>query len=86
MKEINNHMKKICEEMMPDNTMVSSAVLPGRVRVELMEFINRNRFDLVIMGINGDGGSANTGSNTKYMLEQSATPVLVIPNNYQFDE
>ncbi len=80
-------MKKICEDILPNHVLeVANEVLPGKVRVELMRFIQKNQFDLLIMGINGDGSSNETGSNTKHLIEKANIPILVIPNNCRLNE
>ncbi len=80
-------MEKLCEDLLPQNKLeVTNEVLPGKVRIELMRFIRNNQFDLVIMGVNGDGSSNETGSNTKHLIEKATIPILVIPNNYRLNE
>lgn len=80
-------MEKLCEDLLPQNKLeVTNEVLPGKVRIELMRFIRNNQFDLVIMGVNGDGSSNETGSNTNHLIEKATIPILVIPNNYRLNE
>ena len=66
----------------PQPTKIQNIVIPGNIDKELLKFVKDEKFDLVIMGINGNGEDSLPGSHTSIMLEKSTSPVLVIPNNY----
>lgn len=66
--------------------IIENFVIPGNIEKALLKFIKDENFDLVIMGINGNGEDSIPGSHTSTVLEMSTSPVLVIPNNYKTND
>ncbi|MEQ8337560.1 MAG: universal stress protein [Cyclobacteriaceae bacterium] len=60
---------------------IDSVILSGWVDEEILSFIQKNDFDLVIMGINSNGLDNRPGSHITQMIEKTSTPLMVIPNN-----
>ena len=52
----------------------------GWVDIEILDYINKNNFDLVIMGVNSNGLDNRPGSHISKIIEKANAPVLVIPN------
>lgn len=59
---------------------IDSVILSGWVDEEILSFIHKNKFDLVIMGVNSNGLDNRPGSHITQMIEQTSTPLMVIPN------
>ncbi len=69
------------EIQLVNGNAVKTVVLSGNVSQEIAKYINQITFDMVIMGLNGNGGmNSELGKNTKNMLERSGLPVLVMPS------
>ena len=60
---------------------ISNVVLPGNVEDVMIKFIKENEFDLVIVGINGNGQNNEIGSHTIKVIKESGVPVMIVPNN-----
>ncbi len=61
--------------------VIDSVILKGWVDEEILFFVQNNDFDLVIMGVNGNGMDNRPGSHITKMIEQTSTPLMVVPNN-----
>ena len=59
---------------------IENVVLPGNVNDVMLEYIENNRFDLVIVGINSNGQNNDIGSHTINVIEKSGVPVMIVPN------
>ncbi len=59
---------------------IHNHILPGSVAETVLDFIQNNKYDLVILGVNSDGFSNELGSHTSYIIEKCGVPVLVVPN------
>ena len=76
-------MTKLSEDLRKsEKTKINNLVLPGNIEQQLLDFVTKNSFDLVIVGVNSSGEDNSPGSHTAKLIEESDTPVLVIPNNY----
>lgn len=64
------------------HTKINNLVVSGNIEEKLLDFVDRNSFDLVIVGVNSNGEDNSPGSHTSKLIEESNTPVLVIPNKY----
>jgi len=79
-------MVKLSNDLRTDeNTKINNLVVPGNIEKELMNFVSQHSFDLVIVGVNSTGEDNSPGSHTAKLIEESGTPVLVIPNNSSLD-
>lgn len=59
---------------------IRSVVLEGNVSGEVHDFLAKSAFDLIVMGLNGNGGMNNEiGKNARSILQESNIPVLVLP-------
>ncbi len=76
MTKLSNDLRK------NEKTQINNLVLPGNIEKQLLDFVTQNSFDLVIMGVNSSGEDNSPGSHTAKLIEESDTPVLVIPNSY----
>jgi len=76
-------IKDLSEEMKMETTNI---VIAGNVRDTLLDFVNRHEYDLVIMGVNSHGTDNTPGTHTLNVIEQSKSPVLVVPNNYRVND
>ncbi|MEP1095616.1 MAG: universal stress protein [Cyclobacteriaceae bacterium] len=84
--KVKEHMIKLSNDLKTDeNTKINNLVVPGNIEKQLMDFVNQHSFDLVIVGVNSTGEDNSPGSHTAKLIEESRTPVLVIPNNYSPD-
>ena len=80
-------MQKMSDEISQEKGLeISSVVLSGKVESQLLTFVGEHQFDLVIMGVNSNGEDDNPGSHTLKIIEQSSTPLLIVPNSYTVDE
>lgn len=61
---------------------IDSVILSGWVDEEILSFIQKNEFDLVIMGVNSNGLDNRPGSHITQMIEKTSTPLMVIPNDH----
>lgn len=86
LKKVEEHMIKLSDDLKADRkTKINNLVVSGNIEKQLMEFVNQHTYDLVIVGVNSTGDDNSPGSHTAKLIEQSSTPVLVIPNNYSLD-
>lgn len=78
---IRKRMEQFCQELREQHqVLVDSVILEGGVRKRILEYLNENRFDLVIAGVNSNGADNHPGSHIMQIIEQANAPVLVIPN------
>lgn len=59
---------------------IKNMVLSGNVEETMIQFIRENHFDLVIVGINGNGQNNEIGSHTVSVIRESGVPVMIVPN------
>ncbi len=82
MKEVQSKMNALSKEFMDhSDEKIKNVVLSGNVEETMLQFIREHDFDLVILGINGNGLDNTMGSHTQSVIEKSSTPIMVIPNN-----
>lgn len=83
LNKVKEHMTKLSNDLRKnEKTQINNLVLPGNIEKQLLDFVTQNSFDLVIMGVNSSGEDNSPGSHTAKLIEESDTPVLVIPNSY----
>jgi nucleotide-binding universal stress UspA family protein len=86
MNKVKENMTKLSNELKNDEeTKINNLVIAGNIEEQLATFVEKHSFDLVIVGVNSTGGDNSPGSHTAKLIEESNTPVLVIPNNYLVD-
>lgn len=77
-------MIKLSEDLRKDDkTKINNLVVSGNIEQQLLDFATKHSYDLVIVGVNSSGEDNSPGSHTTKLIEESDTPVLVIPNNYR---
>ena len=86
LEKVQKHMIKLTEELRTEKrTKINNLVVSGNIEKQLLDFVNKQSYDLVIVGVNSTGEGNSPGSHTTAIIEKSQTPVLVIPNNYSLD-
>ena len=60
--------------------LINNIVLSGNVDEVMLQFIKENDFDLIIVGINGNGQNNELGSHTIRVIRESGVPVMIVPN------
>ncbi|XOV95385.1 MAG: universal stress protein [Bacteroidota bacterium] len=81
MERIKQKMKALCDELTKGkNLIIDSVILKGWVEEEILDFIKKNKFDLVVMGVNSNGLDNRPGSHITKMIERTSTPLMIIPN------
>lgn len=86
MEKVREHMTKLSDDLKSNSqTTINNLVVPGNIEEQLVKFVDNHSFDLVIVGVNSTGADNSPGSHTAKLIEESNTPVLVIPNNYLVD-
>ncbi len=84
MDRIKQRMVSFSKELSKSKKLeIDSVILKGWVDEEILFFIQNNDYDLVIMGVNGNGMDNRPGSHITKMIEQTSTPLMVIPNNQE---
>ena len=87
LENVRNNMEKLSNELTEESGQeITNVVVSGNVNEALTEFITKNQYDLVIMGINGNGQDNNPGTHTVNVITQSSVPVLVVPNSYSMND
>lgn len=80
-------MEKLSNDLSSENGQhMTTVVISGNVNEALIDYVQRNHFDLVIMGVNSNGSDNNPGTHTVGVISRSKVPVLVVPNNYSLDD
>lgn len=79
---LDNKLQALSKEIkMFNGNTVETEVLMGNVSHELAKYLRKSSFDMVVMGLNGNGGlNKELGKNTKLVLEKADVPILVLPN------
>lgn len=78
---IKEQMDGFCLELGKNNrTKINAVILGGGVENEILKFVDKNRFDLIIMGVNSNGLDNQPGSHISNIIQKANAPVLVIPN------
>jgi len=79
--EVKSKMDEFSKNLMErGKSEIENVVLPGNVEETILDYISKNQFDIVIVGVNGNGVNNDLGSHTASLIEKSNTPVLVVPN------
>lgn len=81
MELMKNRMNQLAHDLSEKSEeLISNVVLPGNVDEVMIQFIQDNDFDLVIVGINGNGQNNDIGSHTIHVIRESGVPVMIVPN------
>jgi len=72
--------KRIINKYNTENIRIHTNVITGRVHTGIIQFIQKENFDLVVMGTKGSSGLKEwmVGSNTEKMVRTSPVPVIAI--------
>ena len=82
LEEVKSRMNELSKGLVEENHVsIENFVLPGNVAQTMLDFIKRNSYDLVILGVNSHGAGNDLGSHATLVIEQCNVPVLVVPNN-----
>ena len=82
-KKLRNYTEAIKRQF--PATMIGNVVKAGFAVEEIVDFSADNQVDLVIMGTSGEGGrNDGMGSIATNVMQQSKTPVLVVPEGARF--
>lgn len=80
-REILHRMERLCLDISStDQVHISPVVKGGKVEEEVLQYIRSHDFDLIVMGVNGNGQDNEPGSHTSKVIAKAAIPVLVVPN------
>ena len=64
-----------------EEDVILAVTRSGKITSEISRELNNTSYDLVVMGVNGNGGlNADLGTNARLIVEESAVPVRVVPN------
>lgn len=78
---IKDQMDEFCRELeVMTSGDVHAVILSGGVEKEIVKFVEKNPFDLIIMGVNSNGLDNQPGSHLNNIIEKVNAPVLIIPN------
>lgn len=85
--KVKEKMEKISDEISQERGLkISSVVLSGNIAEQLISYTKGRKFNLIIMGANSSDSGNSPGSHTIKAIEESSRPVMVVPNNYSFDD
>lgn len=61
--------------------LIRPVAISGKIPDEILKHLQDHQYDLVVMGINGNGGlNKEMGTNARFIVENSDVPVRVVPN------
>ena len=74
------YLSKTADDLKKDGVAAQTAVVVGRPADEILDYIERNKVDLIIMSTHGRSGVSRwvIGSVAEKVLRHSAVPVLVV--------
>lgn len=77
-----DQMQSLCDRLKPRHPGIDfhCELLRGSVNQELADFLAKNHYDLIIMGVNSSVNHNSMGKHTAAMLRFSNIPVLIVPN------
>ncbi|MEQ8548376.1 MAG: universal stress protein [Cyclobacteriaceae bacterium] len=79
--DLKREMQRFCAEIEETvDACIEPVLLVGDVNKEIIEFIKKEPYDLVIIGVNSNGSNNDPGSHTAEIIKSSTVPVLVVPN------
>jgi len=82
LEEVKSKMNELSKGLVEVNRVaIQNHVLPGNVAQTMLDFIKRNTYDLVILGVNSHGSGNDLGSHASLVIEKCNVPVMVVPNN-----
>ncbi|MEP1032237.1 universal stress protein [Ekhidna sp.] len=81
LEEVEKRMNQLAVDLIEQpEQRIKNMVLSGNVEETMIRFIRENHFDLVIVGINGNGQNNEIGSHTVSVIKESGIPVMIVPN------
>lgn len=85
--DLRRQMDGFCHALGKNNGIkINPVIIGGGVELEVLNYIKKHKFDLVIMGVNSNGTDNHPGSHLTNIIEQANAPVLVIPNELQAEK
>jgi len=82
LEEVKVRMNELSKGLVEENHVsIKNFVLPGNVAQTMLEFIKKNNYDLVILGVNSHGAGNDLGSHATLVIEKCNVPVMIVPNN-----
>lgn len=80
-EEAEINVKKFQAKSLKGYKNIKTAVLTGVPHQQILNFVRKNKSDLVIIGSHGKGSVDRflVGSNTERVLRKAGCPVLVVP-------
>lgn len=81
-EKVRGQMENITKDMAENKSVdITNMVVSGHVGKTLMDFVNKEKFELVVMGVNSSGFNNLPGSHTSAIIASSKVPVLIVPND-----
>lgn len=82
LSKVKRQMNHLLDGLVAESSgQVKNVVLSGDIEDTMLEFIQKNNFDLIILGINSNGQNNELGSHTIRVIRESGVPVMIVPNN-----
>ncbi len=80
-QSLQEQMDDFCKSLQESSrATIIPKILRGKVEHEILQYIDKYAFDMVILGINSNGADNHPGSHVSNIIEQANAPVMVIPN------
>ena len=80
-QEMRNYLEKVSAEHVPAPTEVEHVILKGNPAEMILDFVRRNKVDLIVMSTQGRKGISHMflGSVAERVIRRSPVPVLAVP-------
>jgi len=81
--EIEKKMDTLATTLKSDKNLarLTPIIREGAVAKEVIIFLQANEIDLIVVGLNGNGGLNNKlGRNCQHIIQQAGIPVIVLPS------
>lgn len=78
-KEAKNRLDQICNKYLKGAPRYIKHIAIGDPAKEILDFVEKERMDMVVMATHGQGGHFPFGSVTEKVLKNSKVPVVTIP-------
>ena len=78
---LREQMNDFCNSLQESSkATIVPQILRGKVEQEILRYIDKYAFDMVILGVNSNGVDNHPGSHLANIIESANAPVLVVPN------
>jgi nucleotide-binding universal stress UspA family protein len=78
-KEAKKRLDQICDKYLKGAPLYTKHIAVGDPAKEILDFIEKEKVDMVVMATHGRGGYFPFGSVTEKVLKNSSVPVVTIP-------